>query len=334
MMRRHTPSPVHRRMNALLLLDDGWAAERVAEVLFIDAETVREHRRLYQTTGVAGLALLNYEGCDPALSEAQLTALETELDAHLYMTAKEVCDFVRRTFEVIYTPNAMTKLLKRLDYVYKKPKCVPAKADAAVQERFAQETLLPLMAQANADHPLYFVDGMHPAYTAHPAFGWIKRGATRELKSNHGRVNVNINGALSWPDRQVVHLQAEKITSEAMIALFETLAARHPTASAIKVVLDNASYNRSAAVKAYLAREDCRIQLVFLPPYSPNLNLIERLWWFLKKTALWNEHYPTFADFKAAINGFFRDLGSYRERLTSLITDHFRFIGAPKSQPP
>ena len=119
-----------------------------------------------------------------------------------------------------------------------------------------------------------------------------------------------------------------------MIALFETLAARHPTASAIKVVLDNASYNRSAAVKAYLAREDCRIQLVFLPPYSPNLNLIERLWWFLKKTALWNEHYPTFADFKAAINGFFRDLGSYRERLTSLITDHFRFIGAPKSQPP
>jgi Homeodomain-like domain len=65
MMRRHTPSPVHRRMNALLLLDDGWAAERVADVLFIDAETVREHRRLYQTAGVAGLELLNYEGSEP-----------------------------------------------------------------------------------------------------------------------------------------------------------------------------------------------------------------------------------------------------------------------------
>jgi DNA-binding NarL/FixJ family response regulator len=46
MMRRHTPSPVRRRMNALLLLDDGWAVERVADALFIDAETVREHRRL------------------------------------------------------------------------------------------------------------------------------------------------------------------------------------------------------------------------------------------------------------------------------------------------
>jgi transposase len=334
MMRRHTPSPVHRRMNALLLLDDGWAAERVAAVLFIDAETVREHRRLYETSGVAGLARLNYEGSEPALSEAQLDALKAELDAHLYMRAIAVCDFVRRTFEVSYTPNAMTKLLKRLGFVYKKPKCVPAKADAAVQEQFATQTLLPLMAQASAENPLYFVDGMHPSYTGHPAFGWIRRGVTRELKSNHGRVNVNINGALSWPDREVVHLEAEKITSEAMIALFNRLAARHPTATAINVVLDNASYNRSAAVKAYLAGGGCRIQLVFLPPYAPNLNLIERLWWFLKKTALWNEYFPTFADFKAAIDGFFRNLGSYREQLTSLITDHFRFIGAPKSQPP
>jgi transposase len=73
---------------------------------------------------------------------------------------------------------------------------------------------------------------------------------------------------------------------------------------------------------------------VFLPPCSPDLNLIERLWWLLKKTALWNEYCPTFAGFKAAIDGFFRNLGSYRKQLTSLITDHFRFIGAPKSQPP
>jgi hypothetical protein len=80
MMRHHTPSPVHRRMNALLLLDDGWAAERVADAPFIDAETVREHRRLYETAGVAGLERLNYEGSDPALSEAQLDALEAEVE--------------------------------------------------------------------------------------------------------------------------------------------------------------------------------------------------------------------------------------------------------------
>src|SRR3974390_2777419 len=108
----------------------------------------------------------------------------------------------------------------------------------------------------------------------------------RELESSHGRVNVNINGALSWPDRAVVYLEAEKITSEAMIALFDRLAVRHPTATAISVVIDNASYNRSAAIKAYLARDGCRIRLVYLPAYSPNLNLIERLWWLLKRTPI------------------------------------------------
>ena len=163
MMRRQTNSHVHRRMNTLLLLDDGWTAERIAEALFIDAETVREHRRLYETSGVTGVERLNYEGSDPALNETQLEALKAELDTRLYMTAKAVCDFVRRMFQVVYTPNAMTKLLKRLGFVYKKPKCVPAKADAAVQERFATETLLPLMAQAGPNNPLYFADGMHPA---------------------------------------------------------------------------------------------------------------------------------------------------------------------------
>jgi transposase len=334
MMRRQTNSHVHRRMNVLLLLDDGWTAERIAQALFIDAETVRDHRRRYEVSGVAGLEHLTYEGSEPALAPEQLEALKGELDTHLHMTSKSVCAFVQQRFAVKYTPNAMTKLLKRLGFVYKKPKCVPAKADAAVQQRFATEILLPLMEKACPEQPLYFVDGMHPTYTAHPGFGWIRRGHDRELKSNHGRVNVNINGALSWPDRQVVHLEAEKITSEAMIALFTLLQARHPGAAPIYVVLDNASYNRSAAVKAYLARDGCRIRLVYLPAYSPNLNLIERLWLFLKKTTLWNAHYPTFAEFKGAIDGFFKGLGECREQLTSLITNRFRFIGEPNSQIP
>ena len=328
LMRRQTPSAVHRRMNVLLLLDDGWAAERIAEALYIDAETVREHLRLYQRAGVGGLEQLAYSGSEPALSAGQIAALRVELDTHLYMTAKEVCGFVEQRFAVSYTPNAMSKLLKRLGYVYKKPKCVPAKADAPAQQAFATATLLPLMARADVDHPLYFIDGMHPAYKGHPAYGWIRRGVDRELKSNHGRVNVNINGALSWPDRAVVHLEAEKITSEAVIQLLDRLAARHPAAPAIQVVLDNASYHRSAAIKAYLARDGCRIRLVYLPAYAPNLNLIERLWWLLKRTTIWNWHYPRFADFKAAIDGFFNGLAARHHQLVSLITQNFRYIGA------
>jgi transposase len=328
LMRQHTPSPVHRRMNTLLLLDDGWTAERVAAALFIDADTVREHRRLYQAAGVTGIEHLKYEGGEPALTAVQLAALGAELDDRLYMTAKAVSAFVEKTFAVTYTAHAMAKLLKRLDFVYKKPKRVPAKANADVQRTFFDEVLSPLMAAANDETPLYFVDGTHPSYTAHAAHGWIRKGQTRELKSNHGRTNININGALSWPDRAFVHRQTTgRITSAEMILLFEELRARHPTATAIRVVLDNASYNHSKEVKAWLACDDCRVELVYLPAYAPNLNLIERFWWLFKKTAIYNEYFPTFAEFKAAVEGFFARLDEYRTEIESLITDKFHFIG-------
>jgi transposase len=334
MMRRLTPSPVHRRLNALLLLDDGWSADRVAEALYIDPETVREHRRLYQSAGIAGLERLRYEGSDPALAAEQLSKLAVELEAQLYMTAAAVADYVKRTFEVEYTPHAMAKLLNRLGFVYKKPKPVPAKANAEEQQRFFVETLQPLMASANDDNPLYFVDGTHPSYTAHPGYGWIRKGQTRELKSNHGRVNVNINGALSWPGLDVVHRQAEKITSAEMIKLFDDLQARHTAATAIWVVLDNARYNHSHEIKAYVSGERCRIKLVYLPAYAPNLNLIERLWRLFKQKALCNRYFPKFADFKAAVDEFFAGIGRYSDQIRTLITGAFHFIGQPCAQPP
>lgn len=78
MLRRQTNSAVHRRMNALLLFDDGWTAKRVAEALFIDAETVREHRRLYTAEGRAGTERLAYAGHAPVLTEAQSTMLAAD----------------------------------------------------------------------------------------------------------------------------------------------------------------------------------------------------------------------------------------------------------------
>jgi Winged helix-turn helix len=106
-------------------------------------------------------------------------------------------------FGVGYTSHAMVKLLKRMGFVYKKPKKVPAKANEDAQRKFVEETLGPLMKVANDDTPLYFVDGTHPSYTAHAAYGWIRKGETRELKSNHGRQNININDALSRARRQL-----------------------------------------------------------------------------------------------------------------------------------
>lgn len=330
-MKQQMNSAVHRRMNVLLLLDDGLTAEQIAKVLYLDESTARDHLRLYKEAGRAGVEYLGYRGGERALTPEQEKELTDELDKHLYLTAKEVASWVAARFGVRYTPNAMTKCLKRLGFCYKKPKKVPAKADEEKQRSFLENTLRPLMDAANAAKPLYFVDATHPAHTGHAAFGWIRKGAKKELKSNHGRSNLNINGALCWPDRTVLYREEERITSAAMIALFEDILAKHPMAPTISIVLDNARYNRSKELRAWLAEKGKRLHLVYLPSYAPNLNLIERFWLFLKKKALWNRYYASFADFRDAIRHVFASLGSFKDELTSLLSSNFHLIGSPAS---
>ena len=185
------------------------------------------------------------------------------------------------------------------------------------------------MAQANEDKLLYFVDGMHPSYTAHPEFGWIRRGITRELKKQprpgqrQHRWPTELAGSRSGPsrgreDHQRGHDRAVRDTGGAP--------SERDGHQRRARQCELQSLDRSIAVKAYVSSEGCRVRLVFLPTYSPNLNLIERLWWFLKKIALWNEYYPTFAGFKSAIDEYIFDPGNCREQRTSLITDQFRFM--------
>lgn len=116
-MRRQGNSAVHRRMNALLLLDDGWTAERVAQALFIDAETVHAHRRLYAAAGRAGVQRLAYAGHAPVLTQAQVAELSTELSRQVYLCAKGVCGFAASRFGLTYTPHAMARLLGRIGFV-------------------------------------------------------------------------------------------------------------------------------------------------------------------------------------------------------------------------
>lgn len=94
-------------------------------------------------------------------------------------------------------------------------------------------------------------------------------------------------------------------------------------ATPITLVLDNARYQRCAKVMAYA--ESLGIELLFLPPYSPNLNLIERLWKFIKKKCLYSKYYDKFPAFKAAISGCIDRLGTeHKQELTELMSLSFQ----------
>ncbi|SFL78595.1 transposase, partial [Methylorubrum salsuginis] len=102
----------------------------------------------------------------------------------------------------------------------------------------------------------------------------------------------------------------------------------------VTVVLDNARYNRSRALKAWLDQPGCRLRLVDLPSYAPNLNLIERFRRFMKRTVLFNKAYAKFALFKQDFDDFFERLHQHEADLVSLITDRFHLIGKTDARIP
>ncbi len=128
---------VGRRANAILLLDDGWSCERVAEVLYLDDDTVRGWRKIYDERGIAGLAQFDAGGSSSRLSAAQEEALKAYVAQALPRTTRQVGAFIEREFGVVYESRAgLIALLHRLGLEYHKPEVIGRKLDAEKQQAF------------------------------------------------------------------------------------------------------------------------------------------------------------------------------------------------------
>lgn len=131
------------------------------------------------------------------------------------------------------------------------------------------------------------------------------------MLTNTGRKLININGALDVKGLEVTTVSSDSINAQSTINLFEKLEEKYPFAQRIVVVCDNAAYYRSKIVADFL--KISRVKIKFLPPYSPDLNLIERLWLFMNKKVRNNRHYEKFLDFRTAICTFFENILNTRK---------------------
>jgi len=318
-LRRHAD-----RIKAILLLDSGWSYEKVAEALLLDDQTVRNYEKTYQTRGIDGLLTDNYIGCVPKLSTEQDEQLKEHLRKNTYSTAKEIAVYVKQTFQVVYTAEGMVHTLHRLGFVYKKTTPIPGKAEPEKQKEFI-ECYHRLKNEKSSEDKIFFMDSTHPQHNPMPAYCWIEKGTTKEIPTNTGRERINLNGAIDIESHEVVIREDKSINAQSTIELFKEIEEKNPKASTIYIISDNARYYRAKLVKTYL--ENSRIELVFLPPYSPNLNLIERVWKFFHEKTLYNIYYDTYKKFKDACLNFFANIRHYKEKLCSLLTENFQIIG-------
>ncbi len=263
---------IHDRIKTVLLKSEGWKNKAIAQALRILAETVRQHLTDWATD-----EKLKSEngGSYSKLDDVQTRTLDTHLSDTTYTRVMNICAYVEATFGVRYTVSGMTKWLQEHKFSYKHPKNVPAKTYLARQDEFI-EKYLGMVADTPADEPIFFMDSAHPTMATKFVCGWIKKGINKPIAQTASRTRVNIMGAIELSTMNVISNRPDYVNVETTVAFFGQLKTAYPNAPKIHIILDQSGYHRSQLVRD--AALEKNIKLHYLPPYSPNLNSIERLW--------------------------------------------------------
>jgi transposase len=201
---------------------------------------------------------------------------------------------------------------------------LPAKADPEKQAQYLKETLQPRLDEAKAGiRAVFFVDAAH--FVLAPFLGFLWSVTRLFIRAPTGRQRFNVLGALNSITHELISVTNDTyITAQEVCELLHILAER-TLGVPITIFLDNARYQKCALVMS--TAEQLQIELCFLPTYSPNLNLIERLWRFVKKECLYSVYYSSFASFKNAIvNCLVQTNTKHKSALATLLTLKFQMF--------
>lgn len=317
---RHPHPRVQVRLEAVYLKSQQLSHQEICRLTQISGNTLRSYLRTYQQGGLAALQELHFRQPQSQFMTHR-TSLETLLRAHPPASLKQAQALFAQATGVHRSVAQVRTFLLHLGLRCRRVGTIPAKADVAAQAAFHEQALQPRLDEARAgQRAVFFVDAAH--FVLAPFLGFLWSWTRLFLPAPSGRQRFNVLGALNALTHEVVLVTNETyITAREVAALLTRLAQQEWTVP-LTVVLDNARYQRCVFVQSVAAQLD--IELLFLPPYSPNLNLIERLWKFVKKQCLYSQYYPKFAEFKQAITACLTNLAEHQEELDTLLTLKFQ----------
>ncbi|MDR1881458.1 MAG: IS630 family transposase [Prevotella sp.] len=198
------------------------------------------------------------------------------------------------------------------------------KSQRGTTKGISKKTLEPSIKQAQEGKThLYSVDASHFVMGAFLTAVWSFKRLF--IRTSSGRQRFNVLGALNMLTLDLLTVVNDSYINAGSVCEFlQKLRLLHSDDS-ITLILDNAAYQRCWLVQSYARL--LNIELLFLPSYSPNLNLIERLWKFVKRQALYNVYYETFSSFKAGITNCLQKVNSdYKSTLKTTLTLKFHII--------
>jgi transposase len=276
---------------------------------------------MYQDGGIEKLKELRCYRPRSELMHHKAT-LEEHFRSHPVASIQEAIAVIEELTGIRRNPTQTRKFLKSIGMHRLKVGTIPSKADPSTQEMFKKAELEPRIEEAKAGkRMLFFVDAAHFVFHAYLGILWCFSRVF--IKAPSGRKRFNVLGALDIISHELITVMNETyINAESVCELLRQIADQY-VGIPITLVLDNARYQKCALVQD-LAKQ-LNIELLYLPSYSPNLNLIERLWKFVKKKCLYSQYYPDFAQFKEAICQCLRETHTkHRKEMRSLLRPRFQ----------
>jgi transposase len=330
--RRHDTQDKHifERLSAVLWSAEGKTRADVAQLLGRSVRQVSEWLRLFRNYGVQVLCSCHQRGDPGHLSTTQIDQLKDKIRTGCFRTADQIRLWIENAFGVSYSPSGVKDLLKRVGVSYHKVTGFLWKAKPEKQREFVEKYH---RQRGAAQRPqarrtrFYFVDACHPIWGLDLVFScWLLVGQRLRVGMGSGRKRLNILGAYCPDDHEYLDLRLtrDNINGAQVVNLLRLLRALHPEVERFVLYVDGARYFGGPVVQEWLRRHP-EFEFEPLPAYSPNLNLIERLWKFLRKTALC-QWFKTFEAMQEAVSGVLDHLSDYQSQLDTLMAQNFDII--------
>ena len=317
-------SMVQKRIFAVYLKATlGWSNSSIGQAVGLHYNIVGNWVKAYKTKGFEALLTNNYGAAKSELKNHTASILES-FQLQPPMTASEAAERIREMTGISRSEQRVRVFMKRHKLKFIKCGHIPSKADNAKQHDWVETELKPVIEAAQKEQVhLFFCDAAH--FVLQPFLCSLWCALRVFIKASAGRNRINVLGAVNAITKEVVTLiNTTYITSNTLIEFLKLLKEKFAD-KPIAIVLDNARYQHCFLVTTFA--KSLGIHLLFLPPYSPNLNIIERLWKFTKKKILYAKYYDKPKLFHQAIQDFFAGINQkYKADLSTLLTLKFKFF--------
>ncbi len=321
-----TAARFSRKLLALKMVANNLKRADICATLDITRATLSRYVEEYLAGGLAA-SLENKSYKPSSCLEEHLDSIARLFEDKPPASANQAASMIEELCGVRLSESQVrTIMLKKLKMGFRKAGAIPGKADGQMQMDFFSNELEPRLEEAKGgQRNVYFMDASHFLWGSYPDYCWCFE--RQWIPSSSGRKRFNILGAINAITKKLLCAKTEgSVNSETVCSLLIDLHNEHAnTDERITVILDNVPYQHAKMVKETAAL--LGIELLFLPPYSPNLNLIERAWKFLKKRVLANKYYESFESFKnAIIEGVDAINKVDREKMKTLLSLNFQMF--------